>query len=251
MKEESTPGRQVSRAEAGARFQPLYRQLRGIFVRRLGDGTWPPGRALPSEFELARELGVSQGTVRKTLDELAAERLVTRRQGRGTYAAEHDERRILFQFFKLQPDAGARAFPESRVTRASEGAATKAERTALNLPAGARVIRIKRVRSLAGKPVIAEKVAVPKALFPGLIARDVPNNLYGLYSERFGVTIATASERLKAVALSGADAAALGVPPGTPALSIDRLALALDGTSVEWRVSLCLTGDAHYLSELR
>ena len=78
-----------------------------------------------------------------------------------------------------------------------------------------------------------------------------PNNLYGLYSETFGVTIATASERLKAVALAGADAAALGVPPGTPALSIDRLALALDGTAVEWRVSLCLTGEAHYLSELR
>ena len=236
---------------AAASFQPLYRQLRGIFVRRLGDGTWRAGAPLPSEFELARELGVSQGTVRKTLDALAADRLVVRRQGRGTFAAEHDEQRILFQFFKLQPDRGKRAFPESRVLRVSEGAATAAERRRLGLPQGAQVLRIRRLRMIGGAPVIAETVTVPAGLFPGLARGGVPNNLYGLYAETFGVTVAGASEKLKAVALSAADAALLGAPPGTPALRIDRLALALDGRAAEWRVSLCLTEKFHYLSELK
>ena len=236
---------------ARASFRPLYQQLRDIFVRRLGDGTWQPGAMLPSEFDLARELDVSQGTVRKTLDDLAVERLVVRRQGRGTYAAEHNEQRILFQFFKLQPDGGARAFPESRVLRVSEGAANPAERRNLGLARGAKALRIRRLRSLGGAPVIAETITVPAAMFPGLARAGVPNNLYGLYSEKFGVTVASASERLKAVRLSGAEAALLGVPPGTAALHIDRLAHALDGRAAEWRVSLCLTEYFHYLSELK
>ena len=236
---------------ARASFRPLYQQLRDIFVSRLGDGTWQPGAALPSEFELARELDVSQGTVRKTLDDLAVERLVVRRQGRGTYAAEHNEQRILFQFFKLQPDGGARAFPESRVLRASEGVANAAERRNLGLAQGAPVVRIRRLRSLGGAPVIAETIVVPGQMFPGLSRDDVPNNLYGLYSEKFGVTVAGASERLKAVGLSGPDAKLLGVEAGTAALHIDRLAHALDGRAAEWRVSLCLTAHFHYLSELK
>ena len=63
-------------------FRPLYQQVRGMFLRRIADGTWAPGDALPNEHALALELGVSQGTVRKALDSLAAENLVERRQVR-------------------------------------------------------------------------------------------------------------------------------------------------------------------------
>ncbi|MBA4333713.1 MAG: hypothetical protein C0420_01800 [Methylobacterium sp.] len=96
-------------------FRPLYRQVKANFVRRLVEGVWAPGTALPSEGQLASEIGVSQGTVRKALDELAAENLLVRRQGRGTFVAEHDEQRILFQFFKLVPDDGVARFPDSTV----------------------------------------------------------------------------------------------------------------------------------------
>src|SRR6478609_6436556 len=99
-------------------FRPLYAQVRDALVKRLVDGVWLPAQMLPSEFELAGELGVSQGTVRKALDALAAENLVVRRQGRGTFVAEHDEARILFQFFKLLPDSGKPTFPESKVVSA-------------------------------------------------------------------------------------------------------------------------------------
>src|SRR6476660_936637 len=105
-------------------FRPLYQQVRDMFVQRLVEGQWLPGQALPSEMELASEIGVSQGTVRKALDALAAENLVVRRQGRGTFVAEHDEARILFQFFKLLPDSGEAAFPESKVVSARLAAAT-------------------------------------------------------------------------------------------------------------------------------
>ena len=232
-------------------FRPLYQQVKAELLRRLADGVWRPGAALPSEVQLAGEIGVSQGTVRKALDELASENLVVRRQGRGTFVAEHDERRILFQFFKLVPDDGPRLFPDSRVLEVAVARADADERAALDLGAGARVIRIRRLRMIAGTPLILETLSLPQAVFPGLEATPVPNNLYSLFATRYGVTIARARERLKAVSLSAAEAAALGVKAGSPALRIDRIALALDGMPAERRLSLCLTTDAHYLSDLR
>jgi GntR family transcriptional regulator len=232
-------------------FRPLYRQVKAIFVRRLVDGVWAPGESLPSEGQLAAEIGVSQGTVRKALDELAAENLLVRRQGRGTFVAEHDERRILFQFFKLVPDDGERRFPDSSVLGVETGTADAAERAALDLEEGAGVVRIRRLRAFEATPIILETLSLPRHFFPGLEDAPVPNNLYSLYAARYGVTIAHARERLKAVALSPDEAGLLGVAAGTPALRIDRIALSLDGSPVELRVSLCLTEEAHYLSDLR
>ena len=232
-------------------FRPLHRQVRDMLIRRLVDGVWAPGAPLPSEMQLAAELGVSQGTVRKALDAMAAENLVVRRQGRGTFVARHDEERIMFQFFKLVGDDGARSFPLSRVLSVGEGAATAAEREALGLPKGARTIRIRRLRSMDGAPVVIERITLPEAMFPGLAAMELPNNLYGLYAMDFGVTVGSTREKLKAVAASAEDADALGITPGAPVLEIDRLARSLERAPVEWRVSVCLTETLHYLSELR
>lgn len=231
--------------------RPLYRQVRERMLARLIDGTWRPGTALPSEHELARLLGVSQGTVRKALDTLAAEHLVVRRQGRGTFVAEIDEQRILFRFFRLTPDRGAAEFPESRVVAVRAARATVVEREALGLPAPGRVVRIRRLRTLGGVPAIAETLAVPEALFPGLATGDIPNNLYALYALEYGVTIGRAVERLTAVAAAADDAALLGVAAGAPLLCCARVAHALDGTPAEHRVSLCRTDRFHYLSDLR
>lgn len=95
-------------------YRPLYRQVKELLMKRLSDGSWSPGQLLPSEPEIAAGLGVSPGTVRKALDEMSAESLVIRRQGRGTFVARHDEERILFQFFRMVPDSGERHFPEGR-----------------------------------------------------------------------------------------------------------------------------------------
>ena len=232
-------------------FRPLYRQVKDQFVRRLMDGRWLPGMAIPSEGQLASEIGVSQGTVRKALDELAAENLLVRRQGRGTFVAEHDEQRILFQFFKLVSDDGVARFPDSQVLNMAMATADAAECTALNLSTGADVIRIRRIRSLGGKPLVLETVSLAAHVFPGLQDGPVPNNLYSLFATQYGITIANARERLKAVALTADQAHHLEVVVGTPALEIDRIALSLDGSAVERRLSLCLTEEAHYQSDLR
>lgn len=238
-------------ATGGLGFRPLYGQVRDALVRRLIDGVWQPGQPLPSEMQLAAELGVSQGTVRKALDSMAADNLVVRRQGRGTFVAKHDEERILFQFFKLVPDERPRTYPESRVLSMQTSPANEMERAKLQLESRSRVVRIHRVRSLDGQAVVYEAIALPHARFPDLAHAELPNNLYGLYAMRYGIAVGSTREQLKAVAAGAAEAEALAVEVGEPVLRIDRVALSLEQVPVEWRVSFCLTRDVHYQSFLR
>ncbi|WP_274423684.1 GntR family transcriptional regulator [Chelativorans sp. YIM 93263] len=234
-------------------FRPLYLQVRESLVRRLIDGSWQPGQLIPSEMELARELGISQGTVRKALDVMRAENLLISRQGRGTRVAEPEESRILFQFFHLVPDNGERSFPNSRVLHRDRARASKAEAEGLNTEAGAEVWRIERVRTLEdAKPLLIETITLPAARFPEFEAlAAIPNNVYRLYSQTWGITIGGASEALKAISASAEDARVLGCAPGTPLLEISRTAFDLAQAPVELRVSRCLTEQAHYRADLR
>jgi GntR family transcriptional regulator len=233
-------------------YRPLYLQVKESLVRRLIDGAWQPGQMIPSEIELAREVGVSQGTIRKALDAMTAENLLVRRQGRGTYVAEPEDSRMLFQFFHLVPDSGARVFPTSRVLGFTGGVADARESARLGLPEGDGVWRIERIRALEDRPAIVETISLSQGRFPGFDQiEEIPNNVYRLYSERWGITIARASERLKAIDASAADAEALGTRAGAPLLEIDRVAYDLAGTAVELRLSRCLTDAMHYLSDLR
>jgi GntR family transcriptional regulator len=237
-------------ADEGLGFRPLYRQVRDVLVKRIADGVWQTGQLLPSEPEIAHDLGVSAGTVRKALDEMTAENLVVRRQGRGTFVARHDDARILFQFFKLTPDSGGREFPESRVLAVGLTTDPQAA-TLLDLKPRARIVRIDRARSLSGETCVVERIYLPAALFPGIERQNLPNNLYEYYATGFGVTIGRASERLKAVPAGAHEAEVLGVTEGHPLLQIDRIAFALGERRAEWRVWLCRTDSVHYLSDLR
>lgn len=233
-------------------YEPLYKRVKNILVARIADGRWQAGQLIPNEFQIAAELDVSQGTVRKALHEMTADNLLVRQQGRGTFVSRHDEERILFRFFRLASDAGVREFPDSSVMALAAGAANDEEAAALGIATGDPVWRLRRRRTLGGRPVIAETVILPQALFPGLDRLDsVPNNVYGLYSARFGVTVVRAAEKLKAVAATLDDARVLDCPFGVPLLQVDRRAFAIDGRVCEWRVSRCLTEHHHYISDLK
>ena len=206
---------------------------------------------MPSEPEIAAELGVSPGTVRKALDEMTAERLLVRRQGRGTFVARHDEERILFQFFRLMSDRGGRRFPESRTISVRGCAADASAAQRLALAPGEPILVIERVRSLEERPCIHEWITLPARRFAGLEERaDLPNNLYALYGAEYGVTIARGTESLKAVAAGERQVELLQADPGEPLLMIDRLAQDLEGVPAEWRVSLCRTDRFNYRTDL-
>lgn len=234
-------------------YRPLYQQVKDLLRRRIVDGTWRPDEVLPSEGRLAVELGVSQGTVRKALDEMAAQKLVVRRQGRGTFVAAHSPDTALFHFFHLVDESGERQMPESELLDFRRGIAGPREAEALLLRPGALVVRIDRRRLVAGHPALVERIAVPQTLFPSLDDRggeELPNTLYDFYQKRYGVTVGRATERLRAILATPEDAAHLGVAAGTPVLEVDRIAFDLDDHPVEWRLSRCLTDRLAYLSEL-
>lgn len=239
--------------KATPEFRPLYSQIKELLVRRLAAGEWRPGEALPSESALALEYGVSQGTLRKALNAMETERLVIRRQGKGTFASKHDPGRSLFQFFHLFGEGGERQLPQSRALHCRRGKADARERRALGMSPGADVTRIYRVRELNDEPVITEQITVDAQLFPNLhrlAPEEIPNTLYDMYETRYGVTVVRAIERLRAVAASELDAELLGIEPGAPLLEIDRVALNIERKPIEWRLSRCGTWHHHYLNEL-
>lgn len=234
-------------------FKPLYAQVKDQLIRRLVDGVWQPGMNIPSEQELARQLNVSQGTVRKALDAMTTENLLVRRQGRGTFVAEPEDSRILFQFFKLTADNKSEdsTFPASRLLCWSQEPSSPDEAQALSIEAGSPVWRIERVRQVDGMSVITETISIAAKTLPGFEAlNEIPNNVYQLYSSNWGITIAKADEKLKAVLSNERDSATLGCDTGVPMLLIRRIARDLEGNPVELRCSRCLTNDMHYAVNL-
>lgn len=242
----------VNQVHDTAGRRPLYVQVRRVVVERIENGTWKPGQSLPSEFALGSELGVSQGTIRKGLDSLVNDQLLVRRQGAGTFVADHTPSDVLFRFFRIYTESGARVLPTSSDIRVAQGQATKREAAVLNLARPATVIRIHRTRLAKQNPIIRETIIVPSDLFPDLGTEgNVPNTLYDLFQHQYGVIVSRATERVEAVAAKAREAAHLCIPEGTPLLKVDRHTFGLGDRPIEWRVSLCHLNGLHYLVDLR
>jgi GntR family transcriptional regulator len=227
----------------------LYMQIKDLLVTKIGNGDWLPGSIIPSEVNLAQELGVSQGTVRKAITELVENNVLTRKQGRGTFVSIHDSQRSLFYFFHITDNQGHKVLPESRVLRCRRKQATRKEAKKLNLAVGTRVIRIERVRNFSAKPTMIETITLAADSFADLGSNgklQLPNTLYELYEKQYGITIHSAEEQIRAVAASKHDAAMLNLDVGTPLLEIERVALTLDKKPVELRISRCSTSNHHY-----
>lgn len=242
----------TARAEGGLGFNPLYLQVKQRMLARMLSGEWAPGMMLPAEHQIAAEIGVSQGTVRKALDALHAENLIVRRQGRGTFVAQHTSDRALFHFFKLVDPAGERALPETVFSDLVRGQADADVAARLGLSRRQAVWRLRRHRALGGRIVVCETIHLGAREFPGLDTRvPLPNNIYSLYERDYGRTVAHAVEDLSAVAATPEDAGLLGLAAGAPVLMIDRVAYGLDERPIELRRSVCRTDAYRYRSDLR
>ena len=230
--------------EIGKGSIPLYMQIKELLISKISKGEWSPGKIIPSEMQLARELGVSQGTARKAITELVENNVLTRKQGRGTFVSNHDTHRALFHFFHITDNEGHKVLPDSSAQHCSIKQASQFEALKLKLKAGANVIKIERVRKIKTIPTIVETITLPAKHFKELgngKACNLPNMLYELYEKKFGITIHSADEKLRAVAASKHDASLLNLEAGTPLLEIERVALTLDKIPVELRISRCNT----------
>jgi len=233
-------------------FKPLYLQVKELMYERLRQRVWQPGDLLPSEAQLAAELNVSQGTVRKALDELTAENLLRRSQGRGTFVSEHTAARSMFHFLNIVGTDGTKQIPVSRLLNVERRAASEYELSQLELVPDSEVVSLTRVRMLQEQPAIYETVVVPANLVEGMeqLPDQIPNTLYHFYERQYGFSVTRANEKLRAIVATQVEADVLNIQPGSPLLSVTRLAFSYDNHPVELRMSVCNTENHQYLSEM-
>jgi GntR family transcriptional regulator len=240
-------------------FSPLYRQIAGLITRSLQAGEWKPGEAIPSEQELAVRYKVSQGTVRKAIEDLSASNLLVRRQGKGTFVATHAEERTQFRFLRLTPDgddakaggereALARRFLDCRRQRAPAEVAR-----ALGLRGSDAALQVRRLLYFRGRPVVLDDIWLPAALFKGLTSQRLSayqGPMYALFEAEFGVRMIRAEEQIRAVAADPATAALLEVEPGAALLSVVRVSFTYGDRPVELRRGQYDTRMHHYRNQL-
>ncbi len=243
----------VARRGKGAVFAPLYKQIKQLLVDGLEHGEWKPGELIPSEFELAARFQVSQGTVRKAIDELAAEHLLVRRQGKGTFVATHHEPRAQFRFLRIVPDEGEVMPAQSRFLECRRQRAAADIARNLDLKTGDAVVFIRRLLLFDGAPVVLDDIWLPGAVFKGLTAdrlAEYRGPLYGLFESEFGTRMIRAEERLRAVAADATAAELLRTKPGAPLLLVERVSYTYGERPVEVRRGLCVTTGYHYRNTL-
>lgn len=234
--------------------EPLYARVERELRARIAAGEWPPGAALPTEPALARRFGVSQGTLRRALAALEAQRLIARRQGAGTYVAEATSERALFHFFRVEDGQGRRPVPTSIAHALDSRPATAEERTLLALRPRARVVALERLRLVQGSPAMLETIILPATRFQGFalpLHAVLEDELYVHYQRHHGVTVLRVEERLTAEPADAEAARRLGCRLGAPLLAIRRVAFDALDQPVEMRRALLRTNGLGYGVELR
>ncbi len=249
----SSAGTATSTPGVSPTFSPLYQQIKALITQSLQSGEWKPGELIPSEVELATRFKVSQGTVRKAIDELSAENLVVRRQGKGTFVATHHEARAQFRFLRLMPDVGDAHYPDNNIIEVKRLRAPAEVARLLDIKSGDSVIFIKRVLSFDGAPTILEELWLPGLIFKGLTAErltEYKGPMYGLFETEFGTHMIHAAEKIRAVSADADTANLLAVGQGTPLLSVERVSFTYGNKPVEVRRGLYTTDRHHYQNEL-
>lgn len=232
---------------------PLYIQIQDLLIDRIIKGKWAPKEIIPSEVQLAQELNVSQGTIRKAITSLVEKKILLRRHGKGTYVTNHNNERSLFQFFHIHNAKNEKVLPTSRTLSCKLQDASGLEIEKLKLTKQSKIIRIERVRTFEDIPVICESISLPKKFFNDLVEihpDDLPNSLYELYETQFGKTVHKAEESLRAINALESDARLLNIQLNTPLLDIERIAYTLDNIPIELRITRCMTEHHHYQNTL-
>jgi GntR family transcriptional regulator len=236
-----------------ATFSPLYQQIKALLLDSLQSGEWQPGAPIPSEMELAARYEVSQGTVRKAVDELATENLLIRHQGKGTFVASHHSEAWQYRFFSLMPDSGKKAPLKSHFLACKPIKPPPKIGQLLKLPASEQVIQIDRVQSLGGQVAVFEQIWLSKARFSGMTLDRLvswPGPLYAFYESEFATHMVRAEEKIKAIAAEAAIANHLSMEPGAPLLLVERLSYTYGNKPVEVRRAHYDTREQHYENKL-
>lgn len=228
--------------------RPLYLQACAVLVERIAERKWKPGSSLPSESTLSRELGVSLGTVRKALDLLVRQRLITRKQGRGTYVNDHQSLDATGWLDRVKDGRNER-IPAKIELRSVARERADVDAAFLGLNSGDEVIRIRRSHSNNNRRFITETVTLPAALYPAL-PEDISDLVLHALAMRNGHIAFAVSEEVDIVLADSSDVTDLRVETGTPLLRLQRSVVSDHGRVLERRVARCFLQSECYLINL-
>jgi GntR family transcriptional regulator len=204
---------------------PAWAEIEASLRQRMDSGELSPGERLPAEREMARRLGVSRMTVRQALAALAADGLVERGVGQGTFVSGMGK--VTFDLTRAEglTDAVERQgmAAGARLLEARERPAPAAVARGLGLERGADVVRIRRVRIAAGRPLALEDAWLPAARVPGLLGHDLGGSIVRLLRDQYGLRAAAAIESLEPVAAGAFEARVLGIALGSPLMLVERV----------------------------
>jgi GntR family transcriptional regulator len=224
--------------------QPVHMSIRDDLRIRISTGEWNTGERLPSEADLAARYGVARMTIRQAVGALAAEGIVVRRQGLGTFAAEQiptGSANGLMSF--AEEMAGEGDDVQTSLIKASVDEPPPAAREALRLGESAAAVLVRRVRAVNGSPVVVQSSWLPFARFAGLIAKPLlDGSLYAMVEDRFGVRIVRARQIITAAAVDAYNAALLGLQPGDPILLAVRTTYDSSNLAIEYATSAMRPG---------
>lgn len=226
--------------------RPLYLQVRDVLVQRIVVGHWKPGATLPNETQLAQQLGISIGTVRKALDLMEVERIVTRRQGRGTFVNDYASAENTFPFSMFDDFSGHRISGQKRGRSVTRITASAQEAERMGVRKGDELIRVDRVREHQGQIFLSEICLLPAKLF-SRIPEDFGSYRLSALAQINSILVGRADESVDIVTASEADAENLNVAAGTPLLRLDRIIYSDHEDVLEWRVAHCFMRNERYL----
>jgi GntR family transcriptional regulator len=230
--------------------QPLYSQLHGALVERITSRVWKPGAILPNEQDLAREFGVSVGTMRKSLDQLEKDRLVTRKQGRGTFVIDQTSPEHICRFVNLRDAKGERVAGCGKLLAQAMRPAAAHGETRLEVQASEPVMWTKRLRTHHGQPLLLEDRFLALSRFPGVNAGEVGDYQIVVLAQAHGVHLAKAIEHVGLTQATPEQASLLHIEAGAALLKLDRVIYSGEADPVEQRIAVCHLTDQCYCAEM-
>jgi GntR family transcriptional regulator len=224
----------------------LYLQVRDYLAQQIARGTLRPGAALPNELQFAEQLGVSLGTLRKGLETLEKERLITRRQGRGTFVRDHAAG-PLPPLDNIRCKTGARIPFSVQLLDVEGRSADPEEQKRLALPGPDVIARCRQVRHHNG-PFMVEQITLALSRFARLSCEQLTSPYHiAVLAQKHGVLLGAASECVEITAATPEIGALLHLAPGTPLLKLDRVHYSLDRVPLEWRIGYCELTSVKYV----
>lgn len=229
---------------------PIYLQIETWMRDQIDSGAWAPRFKLKAEVDLARELAVSRGTIRKAIAELTADGLLTQTHGRGTFVTPHVvEQPLADRLVTFSEDLISKGVPfDTEVIEQSVVGARRRVATLLQLQPGASVFYLRRRRLVEGEPLILLNNYVVYAACPGVETVDFTTvRLFQALEERYGLRLARGVRTFQAQAAERDTAQLLDMAPGDPVMHVEQLAFLEDGQVIECS-DLWLRGDRFRLT---